>query len=246
MNDSRGDESIFDEHAGHYDIALNRGLSLSGESKVYFAQRRIAWLRDCLTTLGQKPRVVMDFGCGTGAALPLLLDGIGADVVLAIDASAQMLDRARELHAPDRVRFYLADDYRPCGEVDLVFCNGVFHHLSPARRTAASEYVYKALRHGGLFAVWENNPWNPGARWVMKRIPFDRDAVPISSRETRRLVERCGFRMVSTDFLFIFPRWLRHLRPVEPPLSWLPLGAQYQVLCRKPSTAQHEMSGQSE
>jgi hypothetical protein len=26
---------------------------------------------------------------------------------------------------------------------------------------AAVDYVYRSLRPGGLFAFWENNPWNP-------------------------------------------------------------------------------------
>ena len=38
----------FDIYAEDYDIALARGISVSGEEKDYFARRRIEWLRDCL------------------------------------------------------------------------------------------------------------------------------------------------------------------------------------------------------
>ena len=234
VGDGPESESGFDEYTGHYDDALDRGLSLSGEQKSYFARRRIAWLRDCLKPMGQRLGVAMDFGCGTGATVPLLIDNLGAEKVVAVDASSGLLAEAKKLYASERVRFSRPDEYQPRAEVDLVFCNGVFHHISPARRAAAGEYVYKVLRAGGLFAVWENNPWNPGTRWVMKRIPFDRDAVPVSSTEMRRLLGEWGFEVVSTHFLFIFPRWLRHCRVVEPLFSRLPVGAQYQVLCRKP------------
>ncbi len=81
--------------------------------------------------------------------------------------------------------------------------------------------------------MWENNPWNPGTRYVMSRIPFDRDAVTLTPREARALVRANGFDIVDTTFLFIFPRALRWLRALEPPLARLPFGAQYQVLCRK-------------
>ena len=94
--------------------------------------------------------------------------------------------------------------------------------------------VFRRLRPGGLFALWENNPWNPGTRYVMSRIPFDRDAVPLAPPEARRLVRACGFEVLRTDFLFLFPRALRLMRPLEARLSRLPLGAQYQVLCRRP------------
>jgi hypothetical protein len=36
------------------------------------------------------------------------------------------------------------------------------------------------------------------------------------------------------DFLFVFPRSLHALRPLEPFLTGWPIGAQYQVLGHKP------------
>jgi hypothetical protein len=43
-----------------------------------------------------------------------------------------------------------------------------------------------------------------------------------------------GFQVISIHFLFFFPRFLRLLRFLEPCFSRIPLGAQYQILCRKP------------
>jgi hypothetical protein len=68
---------------------------------------------------------------------------------------------------------------------------------------------------------------------VMSRIPFDRDAVPLTARAARAMLLRAGLEIIATDFLFIFPRVLRWLRPLEPSLASLPLGAQYQILCRR-------------
>ena len=81
-------------------------------------------------------------------------------------------------------------------------------------------------------AFWENNPWNPGTRYVMSRIPFDRDAITLTPPEARRMLQAGGFDILRTDFLFIFPRVFSWFRGVEPFLVQLPLGAQYQVLCR--------------
>jgi hypothetical protein len=53
-------------------------------------------------------------------------------------------------------------------------------------------------------------------------------------RARNRLVQAGGFEILRTDFLFIFPNALRRLRRIEPWLSGVPLGAQFQVLCRKP------------
>jgi SAM-dependent methyltransferase len=224
----------FDQYADDYDRALAEGLSVSGEDKAYFARGRVAWLARVLATRGFEPASVMDFGCGTGSAVPLLLELAGGGEVIALDRSQRSLEVAQREHGSERVRFSLFEEYQPSGDVDLVFCNGVFHHIPPAERPAVIDYVSRSLRPGGLFALWENNPWNPGARYVMSRIPFDRDAVPLSPPQARQILRQGGFEVVRTDFLFIFPRVLGWLRGLEAPLARLPLGAQYQVLCRRP------------
>src|ERR1043165_3324565 len=57
----------FDEFAADYDAALKRGLALSGESKGFFIEGRLRFLRQCLVGLGVAlPEKVLDFGCGTG------------------------------------------------------------------------------------------------------------------------------------------------------------------------------------
>jgi SAM-dependent methyltransferase len=225
----------FDLYADDYDTALARGISLTGEKKDYFAQRRIEWLRDCLKLFPARVTKLMDFGCGTASTSPLFFDVLGIEYLVGTDRSPKSLEIAKRRHGSECTHFSLFDEYQPCGQFDLVFCNGVFHHILPLDRAATIDYVLRSLRPGGFFAFWENNPWNPGTRYVMSRIPFDRDAIPLSSPEARHLLLRGGFEILRTDFLFIFPRILHWCRWIEPLCSRLPLGAQYQVLCRKPS-----------
>jgi len=130
----------------------------------------------------------------------------------------------------------LRSDYEPRAEADMAFSNGVFHHIQPPERRDALDYISRSLRPGGLFVFWENNPWNPGTRFVMSRIPFDRDAITISPPNARRLLRGAGFEILRTDHLFFFPRALRWLRPLERGLTAVPLGAQYLVLARKPGS----------
>jgi SAM-dependent methyltransferase len=227
-------KSEFDAFALEYDAALARGISISGEDKNYFARGRVAWLVRCISHLEEDPRTVMDFGCGTGSSIPFLLNELTADSLLAVDISVESLAVAERLHGSPRVRFVSFAEQRPNQGIDLAFCNGVFHHIPVADRRAAIKRVYSSLRPGGLFAFWENNPWNPGTRYVMSRIPFDRNAITLSATAARRLLREGGFEVMQTDFLFFFPRYLSWLRSLEPRLTRLPLGAQYQILCRKP------------
>ncbi len=224
--------NLFDGYAVDYDSALERGISLSGESKLFFAHARVSWLKRCLGGYGAAPRLILDFGCGTGTAAPFLLDLVGSKLI-GVDTSEKSLQHARSVNDPERTEFLLISDYRPQGSADLAFCNGVFHHILPEERETALGYIFDSLREGGFFAFWENNPWNPGTKIVMSRIPFDRDARTLTPREARRMLKRAGFEVLRTDFLFIFPHLLRWFRPLETLITRLPFGAQYQILCRK-------------
>jgi SAM-dependent methyltransferase len=224
----------FDQFSSDYDNALAEGLSATGEDKHYFARGRLAWLARCLAKFPARTESLIDYGCGTGTSASLFFELLGVEGVIGLDTSMSSLTVARNTYNTARMKFYHPDEYQPCGAIDLTFCNGVFHHIPPKERADAVSYIYRCLRPGGIFAVWENNPWNPGTRYVMSRVPFDRDAIMLSHLEMRRIVKDCGFEVLQTDFLFIFPRALRFLRRIEPSLSSLPMGGQYQVLCRKP------------
>jgi SAM-dependent methyltransferase len=224
----------FDEYASEYDASLNLGISVSGEDKLYFARGRVDWLRRCLHKMEEKPKRAFDFGCGLGTSISFLLDLVGVETVVGVDSSTKSLEIAARQFNSQNVQLIPLQDYRPAGCLDLGFSSGVFHHIPPGDRPAAMQLIYDSLRPAGVFSLWENNPWNPGARYVMKRIPFDRDAIMLAAPEACRLARIAGFEILRVDFLFIFPRSLRWFRRVEPLLSRFPFGAQYQVLCRRP------------
>lgn len=223
----------FDRYAERYDEALDEALGLTGETKDYFARGRVAWLSRRLQRLGQQVRTVLDFGCGTGSATPFLLEMLEPELILGVDVSAKSIEVAARTHGSPHARFCLLADYAPSAEFDLAFCNGVFHHIPVAERPSALEIVYRSLVPGGLFAFWENNPWNPGTVYTMRRCEFDADAETLSPRSALDLLQQAGFHPTAAEYLFFFPRFLRRLRFVEPYLSRLPLGGQYLVLCRK-------------
>ena len=227
----------FDRYAEDYDAALAQGLAATGEDKNYFARGRLRWLRAELERRAFSARAVLDFGCGTGSAAPHIAEELAPETLVGVDVSGKSLDVARREHAATGARFHLLTEYEPEGEFDLAYTNGVFHHIAESERAGAFGYVFKSLRPGGLFAFFENNPWNPGTRYTMRRNPFDEDAVMLSPPEARRLLKASGFEVLRTETLFYFPRALGFLRPLEPALARLPLGGQYLVLCRRPAVA---------
>jgi SAM-dependent methyltransferase len=226
-------EGQFDLYARSYDSALNQGLALSGESKEYFSTARVRWLTDRLADLRARPMRVLDFGCGTGGTCPELLQQLHAHVVVGVDPSPDMVAVARREHPDPRLQFETLDETPADGSFDLAYCNGVFHHVRPEHRLEMLRRIHASLSPRGYFSFWENNPWNPGTRLVMSRVPFDRDAILVSPPHARTLLQQSGFRVLRTDFLFLFPRQLGFLRPIERRVTRLPAGAQYQVLGQK-------------
>jgi len=226
---------LFDGYTQQYDCCLNQALSATGEDKDFYAAARVGWTAKCLRELGVSPSSALDFGCGIGTTAPLLLSELKCGTVTGVDTSSKTIEQARQTQSSPQIQFLLLQDFRPRAELDCAYCNGVFHHIPVPERLAALRLVRFALRPGGIFALCENNPWNPGTRYVMSRCAFDEDAVKISAAAARRMVRAAGFQVLQTDFLFYFPKPLAALRPLERFLHKIPLGGQYQVLCRKPS-----------
>jgi SAM-dependent methyltransferase len=225
-------QDLFDR-SEEYEDMLQRGLRLSGERRDYFMEGRV---RDLVARLGPayRPRRILDFGCGTGETSAHLARVFPGAEVTGVDTAENAVAHARQRSRSARLRFERLRDFDAVEAFDLCYTNGVFHHIRPSERIAAARTIHRALVSGGRFALMENNPWNPGTRLVMRRIAFDRDAIPLSPPEARNLLRDSGFpRCEPARFLFYFPRALAALRFLEPWLVRLPLGAQYYFLATK-------------
>ena len=227
---------IFDQYVQDYEQALQLGLSVTGHGREYFAAGRITYLARLLGQHGARQPVgsVLDFGCGVGTSAPLLRAAFSPERLMGVDPSVESIKAARAAFASLGASFTALAEYQPPGDFDLCYTNGVFHHIAPDDRPAAARVVFASLAPGGYFAFFENNPWNPGTRYVMSRIPFDRQAKTLTPGAARALLRNVGFEVVATRYLFVFPAWLRVLQPIEPLLDRAPLGAQYLVLARRP------------
>jgi SAM-dependent methyltransferase len=226
-------EELFDL-SEQYEEMLRMGVSLSGEEPAYFMKGRIDDLVGQLPT-GWKPARILDFGCGTGESSAYLAQKFPGAHIVGVDTSASATNLATERHGSTRIEFGPIQLLQTLPSFELCYVNGVFHHIEPERRAEALRTVFNSVGSGGYLGLFENNPWNPGTRLVMSRIPFDRGAQTLSYRVAEKLVTSAGFRLaVATRFLFYFPRSLAMLRFTETALRSVPLGAQYYVLAVKP------------
>lgn len=211
---------------------LNQGISLSGETRDFFAEGRVASVVRRLPR-DVRPRRILDFGCGTGETCRLLALAFPGAEVVGADTSVDAVSWA-SAHQSGPVSFMLVSDLATVPPFDLCYLNGVLHHVPRGDQLGVIRGIRDSLTTAGHIAVFDNNPLNPGARLVMRRIPFDRDARMISAARARRLLRTAGFGTLQpTRFLFFFPRQLARLRFTEPRLSRVPLGAQYCVIGKR-------------
>lgn len=226
--ETRVTEELFDL-SDEYEAMLMEGVRLSGEGMAFFQEGRLSLLQERARNHGRIERI-LDFGCGLGYTSARLREIFPGAEVTGVDTSDKVLAAARERNGGAGMTYRNVTSMQDqAAGFDLCYVNGVFHHIAPAQRAGTVEWIRGLLRPGGVLALFENNPWNFGARMVMARIPFDRDAQMLSPRETANLMRRSGFTIAGIDSLFFFPRALKALRAAEPYLSWTRLGAQYLV-----------------
>jgi trans-aconitate methyltransferase len=226
-------QAEFDRFSASYDEDLAKSLAVTGEARDFYARGRVERTAQCVSRLGLDARRILDYGCGDGTCAPMLAAKLKADRFVGVDVSSASIAKARRSSPADSVSFLTTDEWVPDGSMDLVYSNGVFHHIPPSDRKENLTAIRRALGPEGLFAFWENNPWNPGTRYVMSQCAFDEDAIAISPREAREMLTQAGFSVLRFDFLFYFPRQLRAFRPAERWLRRVPFGGQYQVLCKR-------------
>jgi len=226
-------ENLFDLSA-EYDSMLDKGLQLSGEDKFFFIKGRINDLKHQLPA-DFNPLQILDFGCGIGDGSFGLHEAFPNANISGADTSTEAMEYTKSKFAHLPFRFLTLDQLGKEENVfDLCYVNGVFHHIIPEERSTALSLIRNSLRPGGYLALFENNPWNPGTRLVMNRIPFDKQAQTINYINCRTMLRQAGFEnIIAFRFLFYFPRQLKWFRSLEKYMTHLPLGAQYYALARK-------------
>lgn len=230
MSEKKSSEEIFDAVAARYEEELSEGLAVTGEDSAFYARGRISALYSTLSPESRKSvQKILDFGCGVGGSRKYFYEFWPDAEYVGFDPSEASLKVAAKRHLQPKTAWTLSS----AGLVnfDLVFTNGVFHHILPKERDLAFRAVRTALRPTGLFAFFENNPWNPGTLYIMRRVKFDRDAATISPRKARHLLRIKGFSPIHFSSLFYFPSAFACLRPLERWLRQIPLGGQYFYIC---------------
>lgn len=217
----------FDDYADDYRNLVDDSITSSGESADYFSEYKIRCL---LRERVPVDEPLLDFGAGIGVLTAKLVDEF--DSVTAYEPSRKSLAIIRE-RVPAAAAVGDADRLPDAG-FSTAIASGVLHHVPPAERLALLSRLRTKLRPGGRLFVFEHNPVNPLTRRAVALCPFDDDAVLLWPRELRALLRRAGYRLERLDYIVFFPRFLAPLRPLEPALRRLGIGAQTLTIATNP------------
>ncbi len=227
-------DAEFDRFADEYHKLHARNISLSGEEPAYFAEYKA---KDAARWSGNglPCRALLDFGSGVGNSLPYLNRYFPRHRLVALDVSDRCLDisRSRFGNLAEFVHFDGLCIPCPDGTFGLAFAACVFHHIEPSQRPHMLSELFRVLAPGGWLILHEHNPWNPLTVRAVNDCPLDENAELISARKLRRQILSAGFTSAEIRYRIFFPSWLSAFRPLEKALTWLPLGAQYGLCCRK-------------
>jgi SAM-dependent methyltransferase len=179
------------------------------QTREFFGPRAAGWedrfpddrprYERAVTDLAPRPGgAVLDAGCGTGRALPVLAAAIDrSGTVVGLDLTPEMLDVARRQHLTAGVSLVLGDVLRSpfaAGTFDAVFAAGLISHLPDA--AAGLRELARICRVGAALALF-----HPVGRAALARrqgrelTPDDMRAEP----NVRPLLEASGWACLNVD-----------------------------------------------
>jgi len=229
------DVAEFDQFADEYYVMHAANIAITGERPEFFAEYKIRVLRHDTQTLDGSARRILDFGSGTGNSIPFFRAHHPDAALTCADVSRRSLDVAQARFPAQMQELLIEGDElaAAAGSFDVVFSACVFHHIPHSEHQHWLRELKRVVRPGGMIAVFEHNPLNPLTVRAVDTCPFDANARLIRAAALKRSLLTAGWRSPAARYHVFFPRRLARLRPLEPLMSWLPLGAQYSVVARK-------------
>jgi ubiquinone/menaquinone biosynthesis C-methylase UbiE len=222
----------FDEHIAEYRKTMDNALSLSGEDSAFFARYKAEKLAQWFAPLLDEPITILDFGCGDGLMTLFVKSLFTKATVFGVDPSHDSIEKAQQ--SEDGITFMGTNGKDlPFQDqsFDLIYAAGVFHHIPFEEHEQQMREIYRVLKPGGQFVLFELNPLNPLTVITFKRNPIDKNARMMTSWYSKKLLKKYG--NTRTVFYCFFPNIFSRLRSLESYIVKFPLGALYAVIMKK-------------
>ncbi|HRE41196.1 MAG TPA: class I SAM-dependent methyltransferase [Ignavibacteria bacterium] len=221
----------FDEYADVYDKVMEEDLKFFGEENTYFAEYKVKIVQDLIKV---NPDKILEYGCGIGRNIKFFKTYFPSSDIEGCDISQKSIDLAKKENP--NINFYLINDEfinSNLNKYNLIFISCVFHHISPELRNDVIKNINKLLKPKGSLFIFEHNPYNPVTLKIVKDCIWDKDAILLKPKETKKLIRTGNLNEVNFNYTLFFPSQLKKLRFLEKYLKGIPLGGQYFIQAEK-------------
>lgn len=222
----------FDQFANLYRKNLDNDLSLTGGTSGFFAQYKAQKLHEFTHKELPHPKNILDFGCGDGLMTKEIHSFFPKSEVYGVDPSPEILKLAQN-NCP-KVTFKTSDkklNLFDNKKFDLIFSAMVFHHIPFDEHEHYLKEITSILSPGGLFVIFELNPFNPMAQYIINTASIDVNARILMPWYTKKLMQPYG--TVKTRYCAFIPPIFKFLLPLENYITQIPLGAFVVTILRK-------------
>ena len=222
----------FDAYIKDYRKNLDAPLALSGESSAFFAEYKVQKMAEWFCDLLTKKQAILDYGCGDGLMTSYAKKYFPQSMLFGIDPSSKSIEDGKRQYAD--IEFdVLQNNKMPYKDasMDVIYSAGVFHHIPFDEHQACAQEIFRVLKPGGIFILFELNPFNPLTVLTFKRSPVDQNATMVFPQKARKLLKPFG--SLTTKYYCFFPAFLKKLRGFERFMIKIPLGALYAIIVTK-------------
>jgi len=227
----------FDDLAADYSEVHKKNIEITGESPDYFHEYKISDLKSFINSENHQYSNILDFGSGIGNSIPFFRKYFPTSQLTCSDVSNESIALSKKQFNGNE-KYIQISNKLPLEDSsqDIVFSACVFHHIPHSEHAHWLTEILRVTKPGGLLAIYEHNPYNPLTLHAVNTCPLDKNAVLISGKVMKRRALTAKWNSAQINYKVFFPSFLSILRPLEPYISWLCLGAQYRMVATKAKT----------
>lgn len=222
----------FDQFANLYRKNLDDDLSLTGGTSGFFAHYKAQKLLQFTHQEQSTPKRILDFGCGDGLMTKEIHTFFPKSEVYGVDPSPEILKLAE--HNCPKATFKSSDKKLNLfnnKKFDLILSAMVFHHIPFNEHKHYLKEINSILSPGGLFVIFELNPFNPMAQYIINTAAIDINAHMLMPWYTKKLMKPYG--TVKTRYCAFIPPVFKALLPLENYMTHIPFGAFVVTILKK-------------
>jgi len=224
----------FDKYSASYGDEVTKALGFSRVPHGYYTEVKVNWILSFLSgalAATRRPQV-LDVGCGDGGTDRLLIPHV--DGLRGVDVSSAMIAQARSRNPEAEYAWY--DGKRlPFDDqtFHLTFAICVMHHVPVQDWAIFVSELARVTKPGGYVVIFEHNRWNPATRLVVKRCPFDKEAVLVAASKLKLLMTANTLVCERARYILLTPFAVAPMQWLERMCRSVPFGAQYFVAAKK-------------